>query len=87
MQAALLVLSKGGHYIVHGKHKRPLHEKAFEQSQSGPLAALTGNFETCHTDASIANLVHMLYALQCSSMLGKQYGCGSSNEMELVGPW
>ncbi len=76
MQAALLVLSRNGLYIVHGSDKEALHTTASEQSQLSPLAALTGNFETCHTDPSIANLAHMRYrqyALQCPGMLDKQY--------------
>lgn len=64
IQAALLVLSKGGLYTEHSTDKEALHKTAFEQSQVSPLAPLTGKHKTCHTDPSIANLVHMLYR-QC----------------------
>ena len=41
---------------MHGNDKQALHRSASEQRHLGPLAALKGKFELCHTDPSIANL-------------------------------
>jgi hypothetical protein len=61
MQAALFVLFKNGLYTVHSNDKEALHRTAVEQSQLSLLAALTGKFEMCHTDPSIANPAHTRY--------------------------